>query len=385
MGRLLRRKTLPAARAEFGRMSFLDGDRVDVAGFAYARGQPPQARGQLRVEPADFSVEEDCPVAFDEAGEHVWLWVEKTCLTTPQVVERLSAATGVHPRYIGYSGLKDRHAITRQWFSLAWPIKSELPAWPETADCRVLAVHRHARKLKRGTHRANRFAIRVRRVGDLDREQLVADVARAREQGVPNYFGPQRFGHGGRNLELARALFAGKRLSRNRRGFALSAARSLLFNAVLDARLAAGYWPEPMSGDVFMLAGSQSVFAAATSEESSASLARRVHALDIHPTGPMPGRERSNAVLPEGEAGALETGVLADYDELIQGLIAAKVDAERRALRLAVPDLELAFEQDDVLFRFSLPSGAFATSVLRELMVTEDASQPGEVVAGDNT
>ncbi|WP_423820772.1 tRNA pseudouridine(13) synthase TruD [Salinisphaera sp. SPP-AMP-43] len=364
-------------------MTFLDGDRVDVAGFAYARGQAPRAHGQLRVEPADFVVEEDCPVVFDEAGEHVWLWIEKTGLTTPHLVERLSAATGVHPRYIGYSGLKDRHAVTRQWFSLAWPIKSELPAWPEEADWRILAVHRHGRKLKRGTHRANSFVIRVRGVRDLDREQLTHDAARARQSGVPNYFGPQRFGHGGRNLELARALFAGKRLSRNRRGFALSAARSLVFNAVLDARIAADRWPEPMAGDVFMLAGSQSVFAASTSAESAASLAERVAAQDIHPTGPMAGRLGSNAVVPDREAGALEQRVLAEYPDLTQGLEAARVDAERRALRLAVPDLELSFEQDDVLLRFSLPSGAFATSVLRELIAVEDASQTVEPAEGD--
>lgn len=354
-------------------MSFLLGDAVDVAAFAHV-GCAPAARGLLRVAPDDFQVDEICDVVHDEAGEHVWLWIEKTGLTTVQVAERLAAAADVALRDIGYSGLKDRHAVTRQWFSLVWPIKSELPVWPADTDFRVLAVHRHGRKLRRGTHRANRFEIVVRDVAGLDSSLLTERVAEIRCNGVPNYFGPQRFGHGGRNVALSRALFAGRRLSRGRRNFALSAARSLVFNAVLDARLRAGAWPTPLAGEVFMLAGSRSVFSAADTDEPWDSLVERAAHGDIQPTGPMPGREGRASLRPVDAAGAIEDRVCADLAEFVDGLDAFGVEAERRALCLPVDALQAAVDGRDLHLSFVLPAGAFATSVLRELVEVTDVS-----------
>ncbi|HET7315009.1 tRNA pseudouridine(13) synthase TruD [Salinisphaera sp.] len=357
-------------------MSYLNGDAVDVAGFAYVEAEPP-GHGRLRFAPDDFRVEEICDVELQGAGEHLWLWVEKTGLTTPQVAERLAASLGLAVRDIGYSGLKDRHGVTRQWFSLIWPIKRELPAWPNDPDCRVLEAARHGRKLRRGTHRANRFEIIVRDIEDLDEADLTARVSRVRGAGVPNYFGPQRFGHGGRNIALSRALFSGRRLSRGRRGFALSAARSLIFNAVLDARLRADTWPGPLRGDVFMLAGSRSVFAAATTDESWDSLLERAARGDIRPTGPMPGRPGSAAVRPTDAAAEIENRVLTGLSEFVDGLSAFGVDAERRALCLPVADLAAEVAGRDLRLSFSLPAGAFATSVLRELVRVEDVAAHG--------
>lgn len=357
-------------------MVYLSGDAVDVAEFAYV-SSAPDGVGRLRVAPADFQVEEICDVELSGEGEHVWLWIEKTGLTTPQAVELLAAAISVPARDIGYSGLKDRHAITCQWFSLSWPIKQELPRWPSGDGLRVLDVRRHGRKLRRGTHRANRFAITIRDIVDLDEADFEARVAQVRRDGVPNYFGPQRFGHGGRNIELSRALFSGRRLSRGRRSFALSAARSLLFNAVLDARLRAGAWPDPLPGEVFMLAGSRSVFAAADTDESWDSLLERAAHGDIQPTGPMPGRSRGAGIQPTDVAGDIENGVLAQFAEFRDGLERFGVDAERRALRLPVTDLTASTEGADVRLVFTLPAGAFATSVLRELARVEDMSAQG--------
>lgn len=351
----------------------LTGDVVDVAAAARAYGSPLAGRGVLRSEPADFLVEECCDVDFDSAGEHVWVHVEKVDWTTPQLAEAWARALGIAPRMVGYSGLKDRHALTRQWLSFPWPIKQALPDWPALPGCRVLAAHRHGRKLRRGTHRANRFAIRVRETGGLDEARLATRVAQLRAGGVPNYFGPQRFGRGGRNIALSRALFDGRRMSRARRGFALSAARALLFNCVLDARIRAGAWPGPLPGDVFMLDGSRSLFASDADAADHADLVRRVGEGDIHPTGPLPGRTDEKALRPSGPAGDMERGVLADWAAFVAGLARAGVAADRRPLRVAVDDLEVRAGQDDLHLSFALPPGAYATSIIRELVDAADA------------
>lgn len=342
-------------------------DVVDVDVLAYARGAPPVSHGLIRQKPADFQVVEDCDIVLDDAGEHLWLDVEKTGLTTPRVLELLSGHTGVHPRHIGYAGLKDRHAVTRQWFSIVWPIKLALPDWPERDDLKVHQARRHGRKLKRGAHRGNFFTLRIR---DIEPGQahdaLIADLERVRRDGVPNYFGAQRFGRDGRNIVLSRALFAGKRLSRNRRGFALSAARSLIFNAVLHARVESGLWNRPLAGDICMLDGSQSVFGWADAGQSIGALEERMAAHDLHPTAPLPGRAGTPVV--SDDSGLLEQRVIADYQDLVDGLAAADVDSARRATRLLVRDLEWTFDGHDLVLSFWLPSGAFATSVLRELV-----------------
>lgn len=353
---------------------FLDGNRVVPEAFAFVCGQLPQVSGQLRSVPEDFKVDEDCDVALDGSGEHLWIRIEKTNLTTLAAIDRLAAVLGVAARHIGYSGLKDRHAVTRQWLSVAWPIKAALPVWPQEDDLRVLDTVRHGRKLRRGTHRRNHFVIRIRNLHPVDEDALKAALTRVRVQGVPNYFGPQRFGRDGRNLDLSRALFAGKRLSRRKRGFALSTARALLFNAVLDARVAAKNWDQAVPGDVFMLSGTHSIFADEHSNEIQDALQTRVANHDISPTGPMTGRVRKSALLPTGQAGEIENSVLNRFADITSGLAAADVDSERRALRLPVAGLDWALGKNDLTLSFSLPAGAYATSVIREIARIESSA-----------
>ncbi len=342
---------------------------VDVADLP--RVTAPAMGGRYRVEPADFRVEEVFVHPLDDAGEHLWLWIEKTGLTTHQAIERIAGDCGVAARQIGFAGLKDRHARTYQWLSLPWPIKAELPTWTVADDLIVHAARRHGRKLKRGAHTANRFSIRLRDIiypeGTDDGESLTALATRIASQGVPNYFGEQRFGRQGTNVEMARQVFAGKRLPRNKRSIALSAARSFMFNQVLAARVADGTWARALAGDVFMLAGTNSVFAGNTTDETAQALAERVASRDIAPTGPMPGQLGPRAVVPESPAADHEQAVGQTYPDLIDGLVAARVDAERRALVLAVDDFQLTRADDDLIVSFELPAGAFATSVLREL------------------
>jgi len=340
---------------------------------AHARGTAPIATALIRQQPEDFQVQEQCPVAFADTGEHLWLYIEKSALTTQQVVAWLAAAADVARRDIGLSGLKDRHAVTRQWFSMPWPMRREqmfrpapqaLDPLPADSRLQILQQRRHTRKLRRGTHAANAFDLTLRRVtGPPD--AIETDLQRIRRHGVPNYFGPQRFGRDGGNLELARALFAGRRLRRNKRGFALSAARSFLFNAVLDARVREQSWNRTLPGEAVMLDGSHSIFSAA--EESETELQRRLQAFDIHPSGPLPGRAAAGIV--DGEALALENEVLAAHQELVDGLLACRVEAARRALRLVVRDLHWHWSAPDCLhLRFTLPTGSFATAVLREVV-----------------
>ncbi|MES1925180.1 tRNA pseudouridine(13) synthase TruD [Salinisphaera sp. T31B1] len=351
-------------------MALIEGDVVDVAALAHAAGHVPATTARLRVAPEDFRVDEDCPIALSGQGEHLWCHIEKTGLTTQDAVQALSRAAGVHPRYIGFAGLKDRRAVTRQWISLAWPVNTPAPTLSGLCGIDVLAVARHDRKLKRGAHRGNRFEITLREVAG-DTDALEHALARIGRTGVPNYFGGQRFGRDGRNIGLSRALFAGRRLSRNRRGFALSAARSLLFNAVLDARVRDASWDQLIEGEAVMLDGTHSVFSLAGTDQAANTLDERLSRFDIHPSGPLPGRGGDDVVC--AHALKLEHSVLAEHDDLVQGLRQCGVDAARRALRLPVRELAWRWaDASSLVVSFWLPPGAFATSVLREIVQTEE-------------
>ena len=327
----------------------------------YAHGGP-LFRARLRTEPADFQVEEI--LGFEPAGEgeHAFLLIEKTGTNTEWLARQLAAFAGVEPLAVGYAGLKDRHAVTRQSFTVQLPGRAD-PDWNALAipGVRVLAATRHNRKLKRGAHRGNRFRIRLRDVqGPHDAAE--ARLAAIRAHGVPNYFGEQRFGRDGQNVALAEALFAGRRMPRPQRSLALSAARSELFNALLARRVADASWNRALDGEVWMLAGSHAIFGP---EPWTDELAGRLAALDIHPTGPLWG---SGAPRSSGAAQELELAVAEARATLARGLESAGLSQERRSLRLCAEDLAYYWEPGgDLVLEFGLGAGAFATTVLREL------------------
>lgn len=347
------------------------------------------AHGRLRIRPEDFVVDEQLgyspghndadkegPDASTGAaiGEHVWLQLRKRGMNTEWLARRLAQFAGVRTGDVGFAGLKDRQAITTQWFSVHLPGREE-PDWdafldtfePDQLVC--LARVRHSRKLRRGGLRGNRFVLRLSELqGEAD--AIKARLSTLRRFGVPNYFGVQRFGHEGDNLRQARAmLLDGRRVrDRHKRGLYLSAARAWLFNRVLSARVAQGNWADAVPGEVVMLAGSHSHFHC---EQPDAALEARLAAHDVHSSGPLWGKGASPA---SAQAADIECRALAGLEDWCAALAAAGLKQERRALRLSLTDLTWEFEpgqageSDALLLRFSLPAGSYATVVVRELI-----------------
>ena len=325
---------------------------------------PVVGQAVLKATAEDFQVDEVLDIELSGQGEHLWLWVEKRGLNTEEAARRLARAASVPQRAISYAGLKDRQALTLQWFSLHLPGKADpdLSA-AEGHSLSILKAVRHSRKLQRGAHEANGFTLRLK--------QLKADPALVEErlqviqqQGVPNYFGLQRFGHQGGNLQEAlrfaeRDEFPEQRQLRSR---VLSAARSYLFNRALAQRVAAGNWNKAEVGDLLAFTDSRSFFMAGDAECADPRLAL----LDLHPTGPLWGEGDSPAA---GSAHTLEQGLADEQAVLAKWLARAGMKQERRTLRLPIHRLTWHYPEPDVLqLAFVLPAGCFATVVVRELV-----------------
>jgi tRNA pseudouridine13 synthase len=322
-------------------------------------GEPPFP-AKIRQSPSDFRVDEQLEIEFSGDGEHDFLQIRKTSCNTGWVAERLARHAGVRDGDVGYSGRKDRHAVTTQWFSV--PARDADWALFVEEGVEILAVRRHRRKLRLGAHRGNRFRIALRSTGLTEYQSFIDERLRQiATGGVPNYFGPQRFGNDGGNLDLARQVFAGKRVNRNRRNIAVSAARSFLFNEVLSSRVASGSWDRILPGELANLDGSGSVFRV---DDVDAEIERRCAEMDIHPTGALFGTGDNG---PTGDVAMIEQEAMVPHGELTEGLERLKVAASRRALRVRISNLDWQLEDDALWLDFSLPKGAFATSVLREL------------------
>jgi tRNA pseudouridine13 synthase len=326
----------------------------------------PLCPGRLRVEPEDFRVEEQLGFEPAGAGQHVLLRVRKRDANTHWIAGELARACGCAPRDVGYAGLKDRRAVATQWFTVPQSRLSP-EAWIGIAspEYQVLEAHRHSRKLPRGALAGNSFVIRVRGT-TIDDASLASRLAAITARGVPNYFGPQRFGRGGANLERLHEDV--RRLKPAERGFVLSAARSLVFNAVLAERVTAGSWERLEPGDLANLDGRASHFAVETIDET---LAARGARLDIHPTGPLWGR---GAPRSGGGVLELEQRVAAGFVAACDLVVRAAMEQERRSLRLAVRDLcwrRDADAADAIIVEFRLSRGAYATAVLREVFAAD--------------
>lgn len=323
----------------------------------------PVGTGVLRARPEDFVVEEI--MGFDPSGDgaHLWLWVEKCGLNTDQVARALAKLAGVPGREVGFAGLKDRHAITRQWFSVPWAMKRELPSRWAGTGWHVCRVARHPRKLRRGTLSGNRFLITLRECV-LDEAMLPTRLAQIATDGVPNFFTEQRFGTD--NLSDAAKLFAGRNtaISHHLRGILFSAARAALFNLVLARRVQTGCWRTLLPGEAVQLRGSNSFFVAT---EIDTDLEARLHTRDIVPTGPLWG---NGGLQSQATAAELELDVLRAFPGFRAGLEYARLDPARRTLVVYPQDFTCHHDpvSRSLTLQFGLTSGAYATGLLRELV-----------------
>ncbi|MGL1902600.1 MAG: tRNA pseudouridine(13) synthase TruD [Fibrobacterales bacterium] len=348
----------------------------------------PKTSGVIRTRPEDFKVAENLGFSPEGTGEHYCLYITKRECNTVDVAQALAAYFDVKIMDVGYSGLKDKRAITSQWMSVYAPrytknvSKDKLEKFiTENKAVKALggsvvveSITHHTKKLKKGIHTSNHFTITITGFQGAI-EDFISRINRIEQDGVPNYFGPQRFGNGGINIIRAQQLFDGSLRSNSKklRGLYLSAARSLLFNAVLSKRIADNSWNSIIPGERCTFETSNAVF---TTEVVDQEINDRLKNWDIHPTGPLFGEESGN--LHESVA-QYEQEVLASYTPFTEGLLKQDMRADRRALRLKVSDLKFRVnEQEHIIIECTLVRGAFATSVLRELcMVSEPSRQNG--------
>ena len=328
--------------------------------LAYSDGGPV-ASAKLRQQPEDFQVTELIDLDLSGVGEHLWVRVRKQGLTTQELAGELARWAKVRPNAVGYSGMKDKYAVTEQWFSITLPGRDD-PEPATASKWHITEQSRHSKKLKRGFHSGNHFQIRLREL-DGQPAQVEQRLQHLKQQGCPNYFGDQRFGRDGDNVESALAMFNGSRRVKQRhlKGVLISAARSHLFNQLLAQRVGQGSWQTAQPGDVMMLAGSRSFFVA---DEIDETIQQRLASGDVLISGPLWGAGESPA---GAEIGKLENQLSVDFSEICSGLDAAGLRQERRSLQLDLADLQWGWQEQDLIVEFSLPSGAFATSVLREI------------------
>jgi len=336
----------------------------------------PGSGGTLRASPEDFRVDEIPAYLPSGSGPHLYLRVEKRGRTTRDVLRTLARALSVQERDAGYAGLKDREAVTTQW--LSFPLARDPdPAALAGPGLAVLDVSRHQNKLRPGHVRANRFEVVVRG-GDL--ESARACAAALSERGLPAFFGPQRFGAGGQNAAVGRALLRGERAPESARAardrflrrLCISAFQSELFNVWLAERIEDGLFASALAGDVLKKLDSGGLF---TCQDPAAD-GPRVVRFEVSPAGPMFGHKLRPA---EGEALAREARVLAASGVTVADLARGGGEAEgtRRTARLPVA-IALEPAGDGYRARFELPRGCYATVVMRELMKA-DGDLPEEV------
>lgn len=337
---------------------------MDMTTLTWLHGEPLSA-GILKANPEDFQVREDLGFEPDGEGEHLLVRIRKTGCNTQFVADALARFAGIPARAVSYAGLKDRHAVTEQWFCLHLPGKEtpDLAAF-QLEGCEVVASARQRRKLRIGTLKGNDFTLVLRHI--TDREDVEQRLQRIATAGVPNYFGVQRFGHGGNNLVQA-GRWARDEIrvkERSKRSFYLSASRSAMFNLIASERLAQGLQRTVLEGDALQLSGRGSWFVAKPEELEA--LQARLDAGELQVTAPLPGDGELGT---QAAAQALEQACLQDQETLLGLLRRERVEPARRAVLLMPQQMQWNWWDDVTLeLNFWLPAGSFATSVVREIL-----------------
>lgn len=337
---------------------------------AYLHGKP-ESTGILRSQMNDFKVFEKLPFLPCGEGEHLFVHIRKTGANTLFVARELAKYFEVKEQLVSYAGLKDRFAITEQWFGVHVPGKQEYNLDDLNIEgVEILSYKRHNKKLRTGALLGNRFEIILRDVTAI--KALTLRWQQIVEHGVPNYFGEQRFGIDGGNIDRALSLFSGQKVKdKKKRGIYLSAARSHVFNAIVNERIKQQSFDNVAIGDVLMLAGTQSVFHL---DEVDDSILQRLTEKDVDITAPMWG---AGELMTSAEPLLLEQKIAGKNPEFCQGLPRFGLKQERRRIRLNISetDIELLSEQSGdnaVKVSFFLPAGCYATTILRELLTYKD-------------
>lgn len=341
----------------------------------YLHGKP-LSTGKLKSQPEDFIVKEDLGFELDGEGEHVMVRVEKTGCNTLFVAEQLAKFAKISARSVSYAGLKDRNAVTEQWFCLQMPGKEtpDFSLW-QLDGCRVIATTRQKRKLRIGTLKGNQFELTIRDISVP--EDVEARLQKVAEQGIPNYFGEQRFGRDGQNLTQA-LRWANQEITvreRNKRSFYLSAARSAMFNHVASERIENQTINQVLLGDALQLTGRGSWFVA-TAEELP-TLQARVASGELSITAPLPGDGELGT---QEDALVFETNSLESYHSLITLMKNERVSSTRRAMIVKPQNFQWQWiDQTTLKLNFFLNSGSFATSVVREI-INQDSADVKDII-----
>lgn len=319
----------------------------------------PGTGGQLRQQPEDFQVQEIPAYMLCGEGEHLYLHLEKKGLTTAYLVRELGRQLGIKDRQIGVAGLKDRHALTRQWISIPAKYEHKLDRFA-LEDVQIIETHRHTNKLGMGHLKGNRFIVRVREAtGQAERaRQLLEQLVKC---GVPNYFGPQRFGLQGMNAEEGVRILAGESKIRDPRvrRFLISSVQSLIFNHFVSLRLQRGLFDAVLVGDMAKKHDTGGVFRVEDAQAESV----RAAAAEVSATGTLFGKKTKPLT---DEAGELEREALAAF-KLTPEIFSSR-RGDRRLTRIFLPEASVEATEDGYQVNLVLPKGSFATSVLRELM-----------------
>ena len=333
--------------------------------LAYLQKTPPKQTALLKAECADFVVKEQLGYDMSGDGEFVALKVRKTDCNTLFVGEQLAKFAGISARNMSYAGLKDRKAVTEQWFSLQMP-GQPTPDFSQFSleGVEILDVTRHQRKIRIGSLQGNHFEILLRNVEETDELKVRLDFLA--KNGFPNYFTEQRFGRDGNNLTQALRWANGeiKVKDRNKRSFYLSAARSEIFNLILSKRMELDLAQQILLGDVLQLNGSHSWFVVDESEDL-AQLQQRLAQQDVLLTAPLIGEEEKSAVDFENE-------IFAQHQALFALMRQERMKAARRPILMQPQHFQWQFEPNGLRLQFALPAGSYATALIRELVNIEN-------------
>ncbi|MDP8034469.1 tRNA pseudouridine(13) synthase TruD [Pasteurella atlantica] len=332
--------------------------------LAYLNGEPKQA-GRLKAEFADFIVREELGYDLANEGEFVAVKVRKTNANTLFVGEKLAKFAGISAKNMSYAGLKDRNAITEQWFCLHLAGK-ETPDFSQFSEegVEILEVTRHNRKIRVGALVGNHFELLLREVKQTD--DLEQRLTQIQAVGFPNYFTEQRFGRDGNNLIQAQRWANGeiKVKDRKKRSFYLSAARSDIFNQVVSARIQENLISRVVNNDLLQLAGSNSFFQA--TENELAELQQRLTDNDLLLTAPLIGEDSLDKSAPQPEQ-----QIIAQHQSFIELMKEVRMKAARRAMLCKPQNFEWLFIDEGLKLNFFLESGSYATALVRELVLTD--------------